>query len=362
MKAVRELLHPRGEPPADPDEAAAYWSARRRLGLSTAKDEAAFEAWLADPAHAAAFEAADGPMEALGALAAAPEIQRMRQAALKAAPPHRTSRAGWRVAAGMAAAIIGVIALAAVLLDRPSLPGPLGPVDGPATTAPADAPSPRYATAVGERLEVTLDDGSVMTLNTASVVEVDYSAASRGIRLLRGQALFQVAHQADRPFVVAAGDRRIIARGTAFDVRLDGDDVQVVLIEGRVDVQPTVRSGLARILPALSQQTLSPGEQLEARHEGPMRVKAADVARTTSWRRGQAVFHEDRLETAVAEMNRYSAAPIVIGDPRIAALPISGVFGVARPENFVAAVTTFHPVDAVKRADGATVLSGRETG
>lgn len=351
----------RNGPPVDPDEAAAWWSSRRRLGLTSARDEAAFGAWMADPAHAAAFERADRPMEALGDLAAAPEIRRMREMALAAQPARHLLPVKLILAGGLAAALV-----AAALLAVNARPERTGALDAPdaVTMASADGPSlgRRYETAVGERQDVTLDDGSVVSLNTNSVIEVAYNERRRDVRLLRGQALFRVAHNPARPFVVSAGDRRIVARGTAFDVRVDGDDVKVVLLEGRVEVSPARPSGIGRFVPIVSRQDLSPGEQLVSAPNVPVRVTAADVEQATSWRRGQVVFHDDTLADAIAEMNRYSDTKLIIDDPRVAALRISGVFGVARPENFQAAISAYHPVDIEPRSEKVRVLAWRTAG
>jgi transmembrane sensor len=197
-------------------------------------------------------------------------------------------------------------------------------------------------------------------LNTGSLVEVAYTAARRDLRLLRGQAIFEVAHNPDRPFVVTAGARRITATGTAFDVRLYGEAVRVVLIEGHVAVTPVTRTGLQRIVPMLGSQELSAGEALTAPQDGPVRVAAIDVERATSWRRGQVVFRDDPLAAAVAEMNRYSDDKLAIDDPRVAALTISGAFGAARSENFRAALTAYYPLEIRKRADRVSVLAWRD--
>lgn len=343
--------------PADPDEAAAYWVARRHLGLISPREEARFSAWLDDPINAAAFHAAAAPFEALGDLAAAPEIRRMRDMALAAAPPKPA--VPWRrMAAALAAVLVAVVVLF-LLAEVRRTPGTSRVEDSGIVLA--DAAGQRHETAVGERLDVTLDDGSVVTLNTASLVEVAYSESLREVRLIRGQALFRVARGQPRPFVVLAGDRRITATGTAFDVRLDGPSVKVVLIEGRVEVAPA-RPAPQRTAPALDRQEMSPGEQLVAVHGAPVRVTPIDVEQATSWRRGQVVFHDEPLSAAVVEMNRYSPVQMVIDDPRVANLRISGVFGVARGENFQAAVAAYHPVEVHRRSEGVAVLAWREDG
>jgi transmembrane sensor len=337
------------QPPAQTaEEAATYWVARRRLGLMSAADEAAFAAWRAEPDNALALAEVEDVVEEVGAVAALAEVRAMRAAALAAAPH---SRPPWRAVGSMAAGLAAVVLAGVWAINLPEAPPP--------AIAQA-APVQRYVTGVGEQRNVRLADGSMLSLNTASVVEVAYSPARRDIRLLQGQALFNVAHNTARPFVVAAGDRKVTAVGTAFDVRLDGGAVKVVLVEGRVRVEPLRPAGMARIAPVLARQTLDAGEELVAAPGEGVEVATADTDQATSWRRGQVIFRDDTVAAAVAEMNRYSDTQLVIDDPRIAALKISGVFGVTREENFLAALTSYYPVAAVRRSPRVTALTWRQ--
>lgn len=337
--------------PAAVDEAAAYWVSRRRLGLMTPRDEAAFEAWLAEPANAAAFAATDEAVEDVGAVAALAAVRQMREAAL-AVRPSKTPPRGWRPAA--AAALVLMAAGAGFIALRAAEP-------------PSSAVSPvvaatvkRYATRVGERTEVRLEDGSTVALNTATVLEVAYAPHRRDVRLLQGQALFTVVGNANRPFVVTAADRRVTAVGTAFDVRLDRGRVDVVLVEGRVTVEPIRPRGLQKLLPVIAKETLDAGEQLTVNSADRVTVSGADIDRATSWRHGQVIFRDDTLADAVAEMNRYGETQLVIEDPRIASLKISGVFATDRDTNFVAALTAFYPIEARRRSSLVTALTWRE--
>jgi transmembrane sensor len=334
-----------------PEEAATYWVARRRLGLMSPADEAAFAAWRADPANAAALDDLDDVIEEVGAIAAFSEVRAMRDAALKAAPPKRPA---WRAFGAMAASLVAVVLAGTYVANLPEAPAHTA-----APAVPASAIQ-RYVTGVGEQRTVALTDGSTVALNTGSVVEVAYSPARRDIRLLQGQALFSVAHNASRPFVVTAGDRTVTALGTKFDVRLDGAAVKVVLVEGRVAVEPLRLRGVERIAPVLARHTLDPGEELIAVPDANVQVASTDTVQATSWQRGQVIFRDNTIADAVAEMNRYSDTQLVVDDPRIASLKISGVFGVTREENFLAALTSFYPIEADKRSPRVTALTWRQ--
>lgn len=337
--------------PADPYEAAAWWSARRRLGLVTPREEEAFAEWLSEPPNGMAWEATEGPIEAVGAYAALPEMRAMREVALAAGAPR--SRSFWRWAAG--GAVAASLIAGAFLLSPTMTPGPVDPVQ----TAAASVA--RFSTGIGERRSVRLPDGSLIQLNTGSVVEVAYTQARRDVRLLAGQALFRVARDTERPFAVAAGDRRIVATGTEFDVRIGEEGrVTVTLVEGHVRVEPLREETAGSSAPAAAVTTLDPGERL-AFANGNVQVAAADIERETSWTRGQIIFRDDPMSEAIAEVNRYSTNRIIIIDPRVADLRVSGAFASGSTENFVAAVTSFFPVDA-RREGGTTVLEWREGG
>src|SRR5690606_31466403 len=154
-----------------------------------------------------------------------------------------------------------------------------------------------YVTAVGEQREITLLDGSHVRLDTDTRMRVRFNEGTRRILLDRGQALFEVAHRAQQPFVVQAGDTEVTALGTRFDVRRSADvrGARVTLVEGSVAV--TGGDGVNR-----RDWRLQPGEQLNtaARSAKP---RSVDVTVATSWAKGRLVFQNTPLQDAVAEVN-----------------------------------------------------------
>ncbi len=339
-------------PPADPQEAAEWWLARKSLDVLSGRDQALFEQWLSVEANAEAYRRLERFDRELGAMAAEPEILQMREAALRHGPGLKGS--SWRVALPVAASL--VIALCVAMFGLSHLPS------APSSAEPdASIPtSERYETRVGERREVRLSDGSIVTLNTGSLLEVAYTAERRTVRLLRGEAMFKVAHNSAWPFVVTAGDRNVTAVGTAFVVRVDGPAIKVVLVQGKVRIDPLRPVGLARVIPELGEDELTPGEQLTALEGKPKALVAtADVERSLSWESDQVIFRDDTIEAATTELNRYSTRHILVADPRISALTVSGVFNARRPEDFVAAVTTFYPIEAVHPSADVTELKWR---
>jgi transmembrane sensor len=321
-------------------ETAAAWLAREDEGRLGADGHAALEAWLAeDPTHRAAYVAAREACDAAARHAADPQMMELRAAALAAGPDRHASI--WRMAAGIVA---GVLVLGSGLATVTAIKAPaasrLGAVA--ARLAPSLPPgSALYRTAVGERSTVVLPDGSVATLNTDSVLKVAYNESERGVRLLKGQALFEVAHNKRKPFQVYAGDRRITAVGTVFDVRLQGERVKVALVEGVVKV-----ASVAAPRPQVprEQVTMIAGELLDAPPTAAMSVKTADIRRATSWREGVVVFDDAPLADAVAEINRYTTHPVVLADAGIGVYRVSGVFKTGDPERFAESMAEVFPL------------------
>lgn len=333
------------------EEAAAYWAMRVASPACSPSDRAAFEAWRDEkPAHAEAYRRVTNALTEVDRHLSDPALLALGETVLaETEKPHhpwlRSATIG--VAAALALAV-GVATYFEVIVEQP---------DEPAVSAAA------YETAVGERSTVTLPDGSTVVLNTASRVELDYTHATRGLTLTAGQALFEVVKDPDRPFVVTAGDRRIVAVGTAFDVRVDKDvGVQVTLIEGRVSVAEIAvsRTGDARHVEP-ERLELSAGEQLIARAAEPAVVAAADVERIVSWRDGRLVFRDEPLPEAVKEINRYSHTKLYVNDdPRLQAIRISGVFQSGRTDSFVLALETVYSVRAQQVARDRIALLWQE--
>jgi len=219
-----------------------------------------------------------------------------------------------------------------------------------------------YQTLVGERLTVPLPDGSSVTLDTNSRIQVAYTDKERGVRLLQGQALFDVAKHQQRAFRVYAGDRTVTAVGTKFNVRLDGEGkaatVQVALLEGSVKVRA---ADAPRFLFASNGEVMmTAGEVLQAETDAPVKVVTADVEKEAGWRSGVVVFASEPLESAIREMNRYTDRPIRLADARFSASRISGAYRTGDPERFAATVAELLPLEVEHTEDGSPVLSPRE--
>ena len=317
------------------EKEAAFWFARLRSDELGEEDRARFSRWLAaDPAHVSAYADYQGLWSDLDEVAATGPILALRREALRLSDRPRRARPRWvplgAIAAGIAAALVG----GWMLTQSPALVPQAVFSGAPAT----------YRTEGGERSSITLADGSVVQLNTDSVLEVDYAEGRRGLKLLRGQALFEVAHDTSRPFVVDAGGQQITALGTVFDVRVGSGETRVTLIEGRIEVKRVNGTALFPVAPEA--RKLTAGEQLVALEERPFLVREADVEEAVSWREGRVVFSNEPLVQVVEEINRYSTRKVVLGDGDLGEMRVSGVFRPGSADRFVAALEIGFPVEA----------------
>ena len=303
-------------PTSQAREEAADWFARLKKRHVAAADLEAFRIWRKKPGHKEAYDEVDAFWRKSGAVAGHPEIKASVEDALKRSEPRAGRRPGWSIKPALRA-MLGLTG-AAILLGG-----------GYLATAPRG-----YTTEVGEQRTLQLSDGSTLMLDTASKVTVAISGKRRELRLVRGQAMFDVAHDPARPFVVVAGDTSITALGTRFDVRREQDGARVTLLRGAVEVRAAAKSG---------ERTwrLSPGQGLSTQQLTP-KVASIDTEAATSWTRRQLIFRGVPLGEAVAEVNRYDRAKIELDIGEMAEDRMSGVFDAGDMETFIGAIAEMH--------------------
>ncbi|MBC9033775.1 FecR family protein [Sphingomonas sp. JC676] len=304
------------------DAEAAAWIARLQSSDRCDATDDALRAWLhADSAHEQAFERAT---EIWGILPGAALV-----AANGAGTPSVRS-AMQRPARSLRPPPAWGLALAACLL--------LVVLGGGASWWMTNR-SLGYSTQLGEQKVATLKDGTRIALNSDTALAIDYEDDFRRVRLDRGEAMFEVAPNAHRPFIVTAGDRTVRAVGTSFIVRRADGGVVVTLIEGKVVIN---QIGAARSQPVDAPTMLRAGERLTITPDAPSLIDQPSMEAATAWRRGQAVFTDVPLSTAVGELNRYGGPRITIGDPRLASLRVSGVFATNDTAEFASAIAALH--------------------
>jgi len=322
------------------EDAAAYWLARCDADPATAADPA-FLAWLAQSeTHAQAWARAQAVWRrAARDLKDDPLADALRASALVVRPPI------WPRAAA-AAAIVAVVGLGALGGWRYWA----GRENPGADQLAATAALPRFVTGVGKRREVALSDGTRLALDSDTRVDVAFDDRARRLILVKGRAYIEVGHDASRPFAVDAGDQTIVDRGTAFGVRLDPDKIAVMLVEGEVAV------GARGAAPRYA---LQPGQRLVMQTGQPARVERFDPKTALAWRAGFVEFSDTPLSDAVAEMNRYGGRRLVVADPRVGAMKISGRFKLGDPDRFMRTVALLLPVRAVPVGDTLEIHATR---
>ncbi len=339
MKPESLPLPPSTLPAAEAE--ATRWLVRRRDGAFSAHDEREYRVWLArDPAHRAAAAKAERYWQRLGDIGDDPEIMALTERRL------RESNRPVKALRYFSAAAVVVVAIAIGWALRPGDIAPESSV--PETVAATAADTVRreqtFRTSVGQRTTVTMQDGSIITLDTDSLLRTHDSDNERRVELHRGRAYFKVAKDKQRPFLVMAGGKTVVATGTEFAVDVAPSSMVVTLVEGGVRVEAP-----RKILPGKATVELKPGQQLVAAldTDNHWRTARVDTEKEVSWTSGRLHFFNDTLGKAAGEMNRYSEKKIIIRDAITAAQPIVGNFRAGDVDAFVRA-TTLHGFARVK--------------
>jgi transmembrane sensor len=209
----------------------------------------------------------------------------------------------------------------------------------------------RYATSTGEQRSLTLADGSQIQLNVRSKLSARLNDEAREVRLNDGEALFKVAKDAVRPFLVRTPQAVIRALGTQFNVHVRNATTVVALLEGRVEVQRAGEAGSV---------LLNPGEEvaIAARAAVPSQPRKADIKTSIAWTEHRLVFEDAPLSEVVEEFNRYSRQPLLIEDAAIQNARITASFDSGNARNFADSLAAAAGLKVVRRADG-TWLIGR---
>jgi transmembrane sensor len=296
-------MRTRNDPPETPlmrvQAEAAAWMALLHSSERNAEIEAGLQRWIAaDPLHAATWEAATDIWTETASLP-----RRIPRPSISSSP----ARASY-LRPVLAFAVTIVLIISGLTL-RHYWPTAL-------------------TTTVGEQRTLTLEDGTRIELNTNSHLTVSFDRHTRTVNLTSGEAYFQVAHE-QRPFIVIAGERKILALGTSFTVRRDeaaDDPLTVTLIEGRVAVEAVETNSALSEVASTEARVLRPGERLRIRKHLAPTLDSPSIDKATGWMRGQLIFDHTPLREALAEFNRYSALKIRVASDKTGAIPVGGIF------------------------------------
>jgi transmembrane sensor len=327
---------------SDLHDQAADMLVRRRDPSWGAADQIALDARLAsDSKFAAAYCQVEDSWDAVGRHATSPELLALREQAIARA--RQASARRWSLPGGRSWNL-GRWAAAAAILIACGIVWQLSP----------NGYEPGfYKTRLGEQKTIELTDHSHITLDARTRLRVRFSADARIVQLLEGQAQFSVAKDPARPFKVEAGSKTIVAVGTVFDVEYVDSQVHVAMVEGRVAVLSQGQSRSAVAAEGDSKSSipspieLSAGEALSVRADGTSTVSPkADIEAATAWRQSKVIFRDQTLAEAVHRLNRYSRQQVIVDDPALAQMKVSGVFDSGDAQAFAEAMQAYLPVAA----------------
>lgn len=321
--------------PCGPDavrDQAAWWFARARDGELSSEEHAEFEAWLnAHDPHAHEYRLLQNLWGAADLLPRA----RLEALCEPDAPtplpapssPARRTFARYAVAASLVAMVVGT-SLYFGLERQPDY-------------------SAEFATAVGERRQVALPDGSVLDLNGRTRLKVHFFSATRQVELTEGEAMFSVEHDTSRPFVVQTGNGSVTVTGTRFDVRRDPTRTRVAVESGTVKVKGTAGEQGNQVT-----LTAGLGSSIDA-SGNVMPASTVNTAAITAWRTGKLVFNDASLRDVVQEVSRYRAQPLRVSDGKAANLRLTSVFKSDDTDALLRALPSILPVAVRTLADGS---------
>lgn len=305
---------------------AAQWLARSQTPEWNVADQAALENWLTDPAHKVAYLRIDAAWQRATRLSV---LRKPAHGPMRAERPERNSI--WPILRKSAAGLV-LIAIGAVAWQQSSRPA-----------------EETYITAIGGYKIITFEDGTRVQLNTGTVLRVSKNGKERKAWLDKGEAYFEVAHDADRPFTVIANHRKVVDLGTKFVVRQDADELRVSVVEGLVDVEAKGEK---------PQSLLRPGDILIATadtqtvSQKPLRAIRAGL----DWQNGKLFFSRATLAEAAAEFNRYNSRKLIIRDPKAAELTVAGTFQAKNLDAFTDAARDAFGLK-VEKTDEKIILS-----
>jgi transmembrane sensor len=294
------------------------WFVRLQAAQGDARTARAFREWMeGDPRRGDAFSKVVAAWGAPEFLLAARNVAE----ATGFVAPRRKSRRRARAAKAGAAVALALLALA----QAPEL----------LLRLRAD-----HLTAAGEQRTIALPDGSSMTLNTGTAVALDFAEGRRRVSLLRGEAYFDVLPDRGRSFEVVGRFGRVVVKGTAFSVKLDAEEDDVVLGRGAVDV--------ARRAQPRDHAVLAPGETVAVTAGAVSPVTRVDTARSLAWLEGRISFHDQPLAKVLDDIRRYYPGRIFVLRPGVEQIAVSGNYRLDRPALIV---------ESLAEAAGATMTT-----
>jgi transmembrane sensor len=319
-------------------EEAAQWFARLQGDASTGSDWLAFEHWLqASPAHAQAYEQLErlwidleyAPLAK--ELGGRPLVAARRRLGTSSALRRPGRRAWFGVSAALAAGLVLAVGVG---------------------LQPSQAPSQVFETPAGQTRDITLADGTHIRLNAASKITVSLGRDARRVQMADAEALFDVTHDAKRPFLISVGDRQVRVVGTEFNLRHRVGLVDLTVRRGTVEVRS------ANALDAAPTRVTVGQELVHTEGQAAQVLKVSDPDASFAWTNGQLIYRDQPLSEVAADLSRRFAIPVRVADSRTAALRLSGVLVTDNESDVLRRLQAYAPVRA-ERAGDAIILHHR---
>ena len=316
------------------DAQAEYWFSLMQDRASAQRHQARFQRWLrGNTTHQQAYQQLEEMWQEMGVWQQHPQLSTYVQAAERAEPQAKLRPLTFVAPAALACCAL----LVAVLIRQPV--------------------SQNYQTGLYKQ-EVELADGSHVVLNVQTSIKVSYSDQQRQIEFVRGQAIFSVAKDPARPFVVDFGQGSVTALGTQFEVYKQSSQTLVSLLEGQVKIKSA--GSATSEAPGNEMIVVNQNEysvpQVSVSDTHLSKVVQSSVAQIEAWKQDRLVFNDTPLAIALTEANRYSQSEIRLGQATLADLHISGVFPSNNTGVLLKALEKYYPVRAEKSADGSIIL------
>ena len=370
MSRLKESTTPRERTVTDD---AARWFLRLQENAASSQTFLEWQQWLnAAPAHRQAYEAIEDTVLRLGSLSAGPalpcaeELARdtydgslpiadWQQAKNESGARKQASSPRWRFA--VAAAVTIVAFGGGWLWLRQQHAAQLGEF--------------AYQTLPGERHRIELPDGSRVTLDADSALDVGFTLERRSLTLKRGEAFFEVAKNPNRPFVVRAGSTQVTAIGTAFNVRIGDGRTVIAVTEGKVDfvaipqlaVSPSAGNAApARVTdtrPRLTAQVAA-GEGVSYLEDGNLQVlPAREAPLAVSWLGGRRQYRNEALRYVLADVDRYTGRAIELGNEAVGELRFTGTLNLSNSDAWLRGLSVALPVVVTEKPDGVLLIEQR---
>lgn len=332
---------------------AAAWIARLDRGELSEKERAAIREWIGrSPEHYAQISRLAGTWSDLDGLA---DIPGEADAHTPVRKVHQSSQSTiWLTPArAMVFAVLSIAVVTGILFNNSDNYRTV-PVQGPSWQA-------SYLTAIGKQQTAVLQDGSRVQLNTDTIIDIDFDDRQRKVRLVRGEALFEILHDQSRPFLVYVGTNVIRAIGTAFVVKLTEDEVEVTIKEGRVELKSLKDNTQSRSKKELiiasavidAGQTVKLNKEIQTLQE----IATEEIDRKLAWRDGLIIFSGEPLGHVVEEISRYTSIKFVITDPELSTLRIGGRFKIGEADAMLEVLETGFGVNINRVSNDLVYLS-----